>query len=54
MSGAVVQRSRSLDGVARAVGRSRPLPRGYGLLVAAGVSLALWAGIFWLVARLIG
>jgi hypothetical protein len=33
---------------AAAVGR---LPRGYGLLVGAGMSLSLWAGLGWLLAR---
>ena len=34
--------------------KPRRLPRGYGLVLGAIVSLGLWAGIFWLAAHLIG
>jgi hypothetical protein len=30
------------------------LPRGYGLLAGALISIGLWVGIFWFVARLLG
>ena len=32
----------------------RRLPRGYGLVAGAVISLGLWVGIFWLAAQLIG
>jgi hypothetical protein len=33
---------------------TRPLPLGYGLVIGAAASMALWAGVAWLVARAFG
>jgi len=53
MSHAVFHRDQALrPAVAQA--KPRRLPRGYGLLAAAAVSLGLWAAIFWMAAQLIG
>jgi energy-converting hydrogenase Eha subunit F len=53
MSHAVFHRSEALRPTA-ASAKPRRLPRGYGLVLAAVVSLGLWAAIFWLAAQLIG
>jgi hypothetical protein len=45
MSDVIIQRRRAAA-VARPP-RSRALPLGVGLGIAAGVSLAMWAGIVW-------
>lgn len=52
MSEASFQRSVNLDRRYRA-DRARPLPRGYGLLVGAVLSLGLWGAVIWGVWRLI-
>ena len=46
MSDALVPRARRIARPAAIP--SRPIPRGYGLLIGAAVSLGLWIGIFWL------
>lgn len=54
MGGAVFHRSRPYAPVARpARVESPPLPRGYGLLIGAGVSIGLWTGLIVGVARLL-
>jgi hypothetical protein len=53
MSHAVFHRDQAVR-QATAPARARRLPRGYGLLAAAIISLGLWAAIFWLGAQLIG
>jgi hypothetical protein len=52
MSDAFVPRTRRIAPTAAA--ESRPLPRGFGLLIGAAVSLGLWIGIFWLLGRVFG
>jgi hypothetical protein len=53
MSDAIFQRAPAVSriGTVRRAGR---LPTGYGLAIGAVVSLGLWGGIFWIVARLLG
>ena len=47
MSDAIFQRSLTARPVA-----PRPLPIGYGLLIAAALSLGLWTGLAWLALNL--
>ena len=54
MGGAVFQRSRAFEAAPKPRAESRPLPRGYGLLIGATASLGLWTGIFWLAAKAFG
>ena len=51
MSDAIFQRS--LEASSKLTSY-RPLPLGYGLLIGAAFSLALWAGLIWLMASLMG
>lgn len=51
MREAVFQPSRTLGVAARP---SRPWPAGYGLALGGAASLVLWAGILWLLARVVG
>jgi len=51
MSDALVQRRRPLGAQAA---EPRSIPIGYGLLLGAAVSVALWVGIFWLVRQAFG
>ena len=46
MSDALVPRARRI--VQPAAVEPRPIPRGFGLLIGAAVSLGLWIGFFWL------
>ena len=52
MSDALVQRPRTAAPPAAAAPRSIPI--GYGLVLGAAVSGGLWAGVVWLVSRLLG
>jgi len=40
--------------VEAAPARRRALPKGYGLLIGAAVSMGLWAGVIWAVALALG
>lgn len=53
MSDAVFQRSVPIGRSAPAKSAAR-WPRGFGLLIAAAISIGLWIGIFWIVARALG
>jgi hypothetical protein len=52
MSDASYQRSEILQAPSRA-GAPRPWPLGYGLLIGAAASVALWGAFFWGVGRLV-
>jgi hypothetical protein len=52
MSEASYQRSGALAPPVRAVA-ARPIPLGFGLLIAAAASLALWFAVGWAIASLI-
>ena len=52
MSEAFFQRSVSLSRRDRA-DSARPLPRGYGLLIATALSLAIWSAVVWGVWRVV-
>jgi hypothetical protein len=57
MSHEVIQaptRPRAFQGRDAASSAGRPLPIGFGLLIAAGISAGLWVGIIQLGARLLG
>lgn len=49
MSDAIVQRNRprKLDARALDAHTSRPLPAGYGLILAVAISAGLWFGLVW-------
>jgi hypothetical protein len=49
MSDALFQRS--LD-ASHEIAAERPLPRGFGLLFGAAVSVLMWAGLIWAAIRL--
>jgi hypothetical protein len=53
MSDAVFHRTRRAT-ARPAASESFPLPRGYGLLAGAAVSVALWCAILWLLGRVFG
>ena len=55
MGGATYQRGQGFEAVTpRSRTEGGPLPRGYGLSIAAATSLGLWVGIFWLAAQVLG
>jgi hypothetical protein len=55
MGGAAYQRGRAFEApAARSEADKRPLPRGYGLVFSATASVGLWAGIFWIAAKVFG
>lgn len=51
MSDALYQTARTFE-TARAAPRA--LPRGYGLMIGAAVSLGLWGGVIWALVRAFG
>lgn len=54
MSEASYQRSGSLAPPVVRAGPARPIPLGFGLLIGAAVSLALWFVVGWGIAALLG
>ncbi|MBX3482132.1 hypothetical protein [Phenylobacterium sp.] len=54
MGGAAYHRGRAFEAAPRIETETRPLPRGYGLLLGATASVGLWAGIFWIAAAVFG
>ena len=53
MSDAVFQRSVPIERQLTAKAGAR-WPRGFGLLIGATASIALWIGIFWIIASALG